>query len=88
VAQALASKKAIAVLDRSLSFGAQVNPLYLEVIASLYTHGFAPKAVNYAYGMGGRDTVPAQICEIYKELIRIDSEGITGPILRYLAVRD
>ena len=88
VAQALASKKAIAVLDRSLSFGAQVNPLYLEVIASLYTHGFAPKAVNYAYGMGGRDTVPAQICEIYQELIRIDSEGITGPILRYLAVRD
>jgi pyruvate ferredoxin oxidoreductase alpha subunit len=88
VAQALAGKKAIAVLDRSLSFGAQVNPLYLEIIASLYTHGFAPKAVNYAYGLGGRDTIPAQICEIYQELIRIDSEGITGPILRYLAVRD
>jgi pyruvate ferredoxin oxidoreductase alpha subunit len=88
VAQALAGKKAIAVLDRSLSFGAQVNPLYLEVIASLYTNGFAPKAVNYAYGLGGRDTIPAQICEIYQELSRIDSEGITGPILRYLAVRD
>ena len=88
VAQALASKKAIAVLDRSLSFGAQVNPLYLEIVAALYTHGYSPKLVNYVYGLGGRDTVPAQICEIYKDLIRIDSEGITGSILRYLAVRD
>ncbi|GAF95577.1 unnamed protein product, partial [marine sediment metagenome] len=83
-----ANKKAIAVLDRSLSFGAQVNPLYLEVIAALSTQGCAPKLVNYVYGLGGRDTVPAQICEIYQELIRIDSEGITGSILRYVAVRD
>jgi len=88
VAQSLANKKVIAVLDRSLSFGAQVNPLYLEIVAALYTHGYSPKLVNYVYGLGGRDTVPAQICEIYQELVRIDKEGVTGPPLRYLAVRD
>jgi pyruvate ferredoxin oxidoreductase alpha subunit len=88
VAEALANRKAIAVLDRSLSFGAQINPLCLEVIAALYSYGFAPKLINYVYGLGGRDTVPAQICEIYQELVRIDSEGVTEPILRYLAVRD
>ena len=88
VTEALADRKAIAVLDRSLSFGAQINPLCLEVIGALYSYGFAPKLINYVYGLGGRDTVPAQICEIYRELVRIDSEGVTGPILRYLAVRD
>lgn len=88
VAQALGDKKAIAVLDRSLSFGAQGNPLSLEVITALFTHGFAPKVVNYVYGLGGRDTVPAQIYQVYQELIRIDREGVTGPTLRYLGVRD
>ena len=88
VAEALADRKAIAVLDRSLSFGAQINPLCLEVIGALYSHGFAPKLINYVYGLGGRDTVPAQICEIYQELVRIDREGVTGSVLRYLAVRD
>jgi pyruvate ferredoxin oxidoreductase alpha subunit len=88
VAQTLGNKKAIAVLDRSLSFGAQTNPLCLEVVAALFTNGYAPKLVNYVYGLGGRDTVPAQICDIYRELVRIDKEGVVGPHLRYLAVRE
>jgi len=88
VAQALGDKKAIAVLDRSLSFGAQGNPLFLEVVTALFTHGFSPKVVNYVYGLGGRDTVPTQIYQVYQELIRIDREGLTGPTLRYLGVRD
>lgn len=88
VAQALGSKKAIAVLDRSLSFGGQGNPVFLEVATALLTHGFAPKVVNYVYGLGGRDTVPAQIHQVYQELIKIDREGLSGPPLRYLGVRD
>jgi len=88
VAQALGDKKAIAVLDRSLSFGAQGNPLFLEVVAALSTHGFSPKVVNYVYGLGGRDTVPAQIYQVYQDLIAIDREGLTGPTLRYLGVRE
>jgi len=88
VAEALGDRKAIAVLDRSLSFGAQVNPVCFEVVAALFTHGHSPKLVNYVYGLGGRDTIPAQICDIYRELVRIDKEGATGPTLRYLAVRE
>jgi pyruvate ferredoxin oxidoreductase alpha subunit len=88
VAEALADRKAIAVLDRSLSFGAQINPLCLEVIAALHSHGLAPTIINYVYGLGGRDTVPAQICEIYQELVSIERDSVTGPLLRYLAVRD
>ena len=88
VAEALGDKKAIAVLDRSLSFGAQCGPLFLEVITALFTHGFSPKVLNYAYGLGGRDIVPAQIHQVYKDLIDIDREGLAGPSLRYLGLRE
>ncbi len=88
VAEALGNRRAVAVLDRSLSFGAQGNPLFLEVVTALYTHGFSPKVVNYAYGLGGRDTVPALIHQVYKDLVEIDRNGLTGPPLRFLGVRD
>ncbi|MFQ5987476.1 MAG: pyruvate ferredoxin oxidoreductase [Dehalococcoidia bacterium] len=88
VAEALGDKKAIAVLDRSLSFGGQGNPLFLEVCTALFSHGFSPKVVNYVFGLGGRDTVPAQIRQVYQELIEIDREGLTGPRLRYLGIRE
>jgi pyruvate ferredoxin oxidoreductase alpha subunit len=88
VAQALGDKKAIAVLDRSLSFGAQGNQLFLEVCTALFTHGYAPKVVNYVYGLGGRDTVPAQIRQVYRDLAQIDGDGKVEPVLRYLSVRE
>jgi pyruvate ferredoxin oxidoreductase alpha subunit len=88
VAEALGNKRAVAVLDRSLSFGAQGNPLFLEVVTALYTHGFSPKVVNYAYGLGGRDTVPALIHQVYKDLVEIDRTGLAGPALRFLGVRE
>ena len=88
IVEALGDKKAIAVLDRSASFGAQINPVCLEVVSALFTNGYSPKLVNYIYGLGGRDTVPAQLCDIYRELVRIDKEGTIGTPLRYLAVRE
>ncbi|MCK4722909.1 MAG: pyruvate ferredoxin oxidoreductase [Dehalococcoidia bacterium] len=88
VAEALGDKKAIAVLDRSLSFGAQGGPLFLEVITALFTHGLSPKVLNYAYGLGGRDIVPAQIHQVYKDLIDIDREGLTESSIRYLGLRE
>lgn len=88
VAEALGDKKAIAVLDRSLSFGAQGGPLFLEVITALFTRGLSPKVLNYAYGLGGRDIVPAQIHQVYKDLIDIDREGLTESSIRYLGLRE
>ncbi|MGB2854802.1 MAG: pyruvate ferredoxin oxidoreductase [Dehalococcoidia bacterium] len=88
LAEALGDTKAIAVLDRSLSFGAQGGPLFLEVITALFTHGLSPKVLNYAYGLGGRDIVPAQIHQVYKDLIEIDREGLTESSIRYLGLRE
>jgi len=88
VARALGHRKAVAVLDRSVSFGAQGNALFLEVCTALLTNGFAPKVVNYVFGLGGRDTIPAQIIQVYQDLIKLDKVGLVGPTLRYIGLRE
>jgi len=64
------------------------QPVFLEVAAALYTHGCSPKLVNYVYGLGGRDTLPAQFVQVYDDLKRIAATGDTEPVLRYLTVRE
>jgi len=88
VSEMLGKRKVVGVLDRSISFGAETGPLCLEVITALFTHGLYPKVVNYVYGMGGRDITPAQICEMYKELIEIGKTGNTSPVQRFFGVRN
>lgn len=88
VAAALGKKKAIAVLDRSASFGAQANQAFLEVATALFTHGCAPKMVNYVYGLGGRDTLPGEIKQVYRDLAEIGKTGDIEPLVRYLTVRE
>ena len=86
VAQALGGKRAIAVLDRSFSFGAQAHPLFLEVLTALYTHGFTPGMANYVFGLGGRDPLPWQIRQVYDDLAEL--EGVVSAPVRYLTVRE
>ncbi len=88
VAKALVSKKAIAVMDRSITFGGQGNPLFLEVCTSLFTNNLQPKAVNYVYGLGGRDTVPSHIRQVCDELMKLERTDTIDPVVRYLGVRD
>jgi len=89
VAKALAGKKAIAVMDRCTCFGAEGNPLFLEVASTLFSRGHAAKVVNYIYGLGGRDTVPAQIKDIYQELSELAAGKEIGDTpVRFLGIED
>jgi pyruvate ferredoxin oxidoreductase alpha subunit len=60
----------------------------LEVVTALYTHGYAPKVVNYVYGIGGRDTLPHEVEQVYRELAEVDKTGVIQPVVRYLTVRE
>ena len=64
--EALKDAKAIAVLDRSLSFGAQYGPLCSEVITA--TKGYNAEIRNYIYGLGGRDIFIENIVEVGRDL--------------------
>ncbi len=58
--------KALAVLDRGVSFGSY-GPLYLEIKNALYGK-VDIKMLNYIYGLGGRDVTTDQIIKVVNDL--------------------
>ena len=60
--------KKIAVLDRTKEPGANGEPLYLDVKDCFYGTENAPVIVGGRYGLGSKDTTPAQIIAVYKNL--------------------
>lgn len=61
--------KKISVLDRTKEPGSIGEPLYLDVVAALQDTKFADVPV-YAgrYGLGSKDTTPAQIISVYRNM--------------------
>ena len=62
------SAKRIAVLDRTKEPGANGEPLYLDVKDCFYGAENAPLIVGGRYGLGSKDTTPAQILAVYENL--------------------
>ena len=60
--------KRIAVLDRTKEPGAVGEPLYLDVKDCFYGAENAPLIVGGRYGLGSKDTTPAQILSVYENL--------------------
>ncbi len=63
-----ATAKRIAVLDRTKEPGANGEPMYLDVKEVLYGKENAPLVVGGRYGLGSKDTTPAQILAVYENL--------------------
>ncbi len=60
--------KKIAVLDRTKEPGSNGEPLYMDVKDCFYGVENAPVIVGGRYGLGSKDTTPAQIFAVYKNL--------------------
>ena len=88
VVDALKGRKAVAVMERSSCFGGETSPVSAEVCSALYLRSLPIKVVTYVYGLGGRDTVPDEFCQVYRDLLKIAETGVAEPIFRYLALRD
>lgn len=90
--QALSHVKALAVMDRSVSFGSMscAGPLFLELAAAfqIYGNGARIPMVDYVFGLGGRDIVPAEIEGVYKDLLDIANNGKVQNPVTYLGVRE
>ena len=71
IVKTMENVKAVAVMDRSNSFGGHGGPIYHEIRHSLYDSPTHPPVVNYIYGLGGRDMPPSIILNIYKDLQEI-----------------
>ena len=60
--------KKIAVLDRTKEPGAQGEPLYQDVCTALFDKADRPQIVAGRYGLGSKDTTPAQFIAVYENL--------------------
>ena len=60
--------KRIAVLDRAKEPGANGEPLYLDIKNVFYGRENAPEIVGGRYGLGSKDTTPAQIMSVYENM--------------------
>ena len=60
--------KEITVIDRTKEPGAEGQPLYLDVRSSFYGKENAPNIVGGIYGLSSKDTTPAQIMAIFKNM--------------------
>ena len=67
--------KKVAVLDRTKEPGAAGEPLYLEVKNALYGLENAPVIVGGRFGLGSKDTVPADIVAVYENLNKEDAKN-------------
>jgi pyruvate ferredoxin oxidoreductase alpha subunit len=88
IAEALAKVKAIAVMDRSLSFGGNGGAVYHETRHALYDLSTRPLMVNYIHGLGGRDTSPSQISRIFEDLQELVQTGRVDEKMRYVGLRE
>ncbi len=88
IAQALAHVRAVAVMDRAESLSSQGGPLGAEVMAALYRARSQALAVNYIYGLGGRDVRVEHIEDVFAQLEQVAAAGEVTDAYRYLGLRE
>jgi pyruvate ferredoxin oxidoreductase alpha subunit len=86
--KALAKITAIAVMDKSMSFGGLGGAVFSEIRHALYDEKQHPPIVNYIYGLGGRDTSPRELRGVFEELMRIAKTGHEEKQVNYLGLRE
>jgi len=88
IVSAIREVKALAVLDRALSFGAPCSALAADTIAALYQSNTDLKILNVVYGLGGRDATPNHMKSIFEEAVEVARAGrVTTPV-RFVGVRE
>lgn len=85
IANALRNAKAVAVLDKVPLVSGTPGPLYEDVVSSMFQEQVSTKAINYTYGVGGRDVTVKQIEKVYQDLQ--DLKDMSNPV-RFLGLKE
>jgi pyruvate ferredoxin oxidoreductase alpha subunit len=80
----LTARKAVVVLDRAASFGAEA-PLYEAVKSALYEVAVRPLMGSFVYGLGGRDLKPEHVEYAFKRAMALD---LVADREEYLGLRE
>ena len=87
ISKALSHLKAIAVLDKADSLNSAGGALFEDVTSAMYVNNVHVPAINYVYGIGGRDTKADDIEKVYNDLSEIVKTGKIDNPYRYLGLR-
>lgn len=88
IADALKNVKAVAVMDRAEGYTNHGGPLGADVMAALFRARSACLAVNYIYGLGGRDVRVEDMEHVYTELQKIIDNDDAGETYRFMGIRE
>jgi pyruvate ferredoxin oxidoreductase alpha subunit len=88
VRKALENVKAVAIMDKSISFGGNGGAVFHEVRHSMYDSKSHPFLVDYIYGLGGRDTSPKDFRKVYNELQMIAHNKRVDKLVNFVGLRE
>ena len=88
LAEALKNCKAVAIMDRCESYNGNGGPLGSEVMAGLFRHKVMIEAVNYIYGLAGRDFTVEDADQIFAELEDAVVNGKEIEQFKYIGLRE
>jgi len=88
IAQALKNVKAVAIMDRAEGYSNHGGPLGADVMSAMFRARLQAHAVNYIYGLGGRDVRVEDMEGVFEDLKQIIKDGDAGETYRYMGIRE
>jgi pyruvate ferredoxin oxidoreductase alpha subunit len=88
IRKSLKNLKAIAVMDKSMSFGGNGGAVFHEVRHAMYDENSRPFIVDYIFGLGGRDTSPKDFKKVYNELLTITHNKRVEKLVNFVGLRE
>ncbi len=87
LAEALKGVSAVAILDRAESFSGCGGPLGSELKAAMLDAGLSIPAINYFYGLAGRDFTDESAVSVFEDLLGLIDNGTPVEQFRYIGLR-
>ena len=88
IAEALKNVKAVAIMDRAEGYSNHGGPLGADVMSAMFRAKSQAHAVNYVYGLGGRDVRVEDMEGVFEDLKQIIADGDAGETYRYMGIRE
>jgi pyruvate ferredoxin oxidoreductase alpha subunit len=88
IQKALKNLRVVAVMDKAMTPGGLGGPVFNEVRNVMYDQKQRPIIVSYIFGLGGRDSSPADLRRIFEDLARTAKTGQAEPLVHYLGLKE
>ena len=88
IAEALKNVKAVAIMDRAEGYSNHGGPLGADVMSAMFRARSNAFAVNYVYGLGGRDVRVEDMENVFADLQKVIDDNDAGETYRYMGIRE